>query len=185
MSDGVGSSGRAREFEMTNLGEIARSHGAALLRRAMRLTHQQADACDLVQDTLLRGLDRGLANIPAEKVSSWLFVVMDHLHIDRVRRASRCSVVALEEAKVALPAPPQPSEEPPWQALGYEDVRQCLGGLDPRVREAFVLHEEQGLSLADTARRLDVPVATVGTRVFRARRRLRALLSSPQVAALT
>jgi DNA-directed RNA polymerase specialized sigma24 family protein len=66
---------------------------------------------------------------------------------------------------------------PRWHAFEYEDVRRCLPRLDPRVRDAFVLHAEKGLSLADTARQLCVPIRTAGTRVFRARRSLRAMLS--------
>jgi RNA polymerase sigma-70 factor (ECF subfamily) len=145
----------------------------------MWLTQRRADAWDLVQDTLLRALDHGLERLPPEKVCNWLFVVMGHLHIDHRRRAKRCLVVALDEATLPSHAPAEGGEEPLWQRLAYEDVRQCLAGLDPRVREAYVLHEEEGLSLADTARRLSVPIATAGTRVHRARRRLRALLSQP------
>jgi RNA polymerase sigma-70 factor (ECF subfamily) len=164
---------------------VARSHGGALFRRAMRLTGRHADACDLVQDTLVRALDHGLQEIPLEKVSSWLFVVMGHLHVDRCRRAARCTVVTLEESTLPVSTSPQAAEKPLWQTLDYEDVKQCLPGLDPRIREAFVLHEEEGLSLADTARRLSVPLATAGTRVFRARRQLRTLLSSAEQHAVT
>lgn len=167
------------------LAAIVRSHGSVLFRRAMRLTRRHADACDLVQDTLLRTLDHGLDEIPLEKVCGWLFVVMGRLHIDRRRRAARCSVVDLEEAALPAPTPPHAAEQPLWQTLGYEDVKQCLPELDPRIREAFVLHEEEGLSLADTARRLSVPLATAGTRVFRARRKLRTLLSNSGAFALT
>jgi RNA polymerase sigma-70 factor (ECF subfamily) len=104
---------------------------------------------------------------------------MARLHIDRRRRARRRATVAFDEDVITPPPAGELMEEPLWQKVEYEEVRQCLSELDPRVREAYVLHEEQGLSLADTARRLKVPVATAGTRVFRARRRLRALLSEP------
>ena len=158
------------------LAAVVRSHGAILFRRAMSLTHRHADACDLVQDALLRALDHELEGIPAEKLCNWLFVVMNNLHIDRRRSASRRTIVDLDEAQFA-PTCDLP-EEPPWRTIEIEDVRQCLSGLNPRVREAYVLHEEEGLSLADTARRLSVPVATAGTRVFRARRRLREMLKA-------
>lgn len=170
------------ELDAEVLACIARSHGTALFRRALRLTHRHDDAWDLVQDTLLRALDGGLKRTPVDKVCRWLFVVMGRLHIDRRRRARRRATVAFDE-DVFPPLPPgELTEEPPWQKVDYEDVRQHLSALDPRVREAYVLHEEQGLSLADTARVLSVPIATAGTRVFRARRRLRALLLQPTAA---
>lgn len=166
----------ASRADSNPLTAIVRSHGRALFNRAMKLTHRHADASDLVQEALLRALDHGMDRVPPDKLCNWLFVVMGNIHIDRHRRAHRCSVVALDEARLfSLPAA-QSQEEPLWKRLGYEDVRQCLDALDPRVREAYVLHEQEGLSLADTARRLSVPLATAGTRVFRARRKLRALL---------
>ena len=170
---------QSREFDAEILSSIARSHGGALFRRALRLTHGHDDAWDLVQDTLLRALDGGLERTPLDKVCRWLFVVMGRLHVDRRRRARRRATVAFDEDVFPPLTLGEPTEEPLWQEVEYEDVRQHLSELDPRVREAYVLHEEQGLSLADTARRLRVPVATAGTRVFRARRRLRALLLEP------
>ena len=160
------------------LAAVVRSHAAVLFRRAMSLTHRHADACDLVQDALLRALDHDLEGVPPEKLCNWLFVVMSNLHIDRRRSASRRTIVELDEAQLAPVLPSDPPEEPPWRTIEIEDVRQCLSGLNPRVREAYALHEEEGLSLADTARRLSVPVATAGTRVFRARRRLREMLKA-------
>lgn len=155
---------------------VVRLHGAALFRRALKLTRAHADASDLVQDTLVRAIDHGLDASPAEDAKRWLFVVMAHLHIDRRRQARGRSTFPLDNAVLAdlamMPAP----RAPLWQAFEYDDVRRCLPRLDPRVREAYVLHEEQGLSLADIARRLSVPLGTAGTRVFRARRSLRAML---------
>lgn len=166
-------SASALETEM--LASIARSHGAALFKRALRLTHRRDDAWDLVQDTLLRALDGRLALTSVENVCHWLFVVMGRLHIDHRRRARRRATIVFDE-DVLQPVAPSEAELPVWQTVEYGDVRQHLSELDPRFREAYVLHEERGLSLADTARLLNVPPATAGTRVFRARRKLRALL---------
>jgi RNA polymerase sigma-70 factor (ECF subfamily) len=140
------------------------------------LTRAYADASDLVQDTLVKAIDRGLEAVPAEEAKRWLFVVMSHLYIDRRRRARSRTTLPLDEATLPALAIGAVTPGPRWHAFEYEDVRRCLSRLDPRVRDAFVLHAEQGLSLADTARRLCVPVGTAGTRVFRARRSLRAML---------
>lgn len=179
MSEELESVSSVRDGDGDILATVARTCGSRLFRRALRLTHRHADAWDLVQDTLLRALDRGIERTPVDMLCRWLFVVMSHLYADGRRRAARCPTVVLDEAQLPALASSEPPEKPLWQTVEYEDVRQCLAELDPRVREAYVLHEEQGLSLADTARRLSVPVATAGTRVFRARRRLRALLSQP------
>lgn len=169
-------SARAAQLGSSTLATIVRLHGAALFRRALKLTGAYADASDLVQDTLVRAIDRGLEATPAENAKRWLFVVMSHLYIDRHRRNRRRTTLPLDEATLPALAIGPATPDPLWHAFEYEDVRRCLARLDPRVRAAFVLHEEQGLSLADTARRLCVPVGTAGTRVFRARRSLRAML---------
>jgi RNA polymerase sigma-70 factor, ECF subfamily len=175
----------ARRFSATavhqrssTLAAIVRLHGDALFRRALKLTQAYADASDLLQDTFVRAIDHGLDPGPDQDARRWLFVVMSRLHIDRRRKARIRATLPLDEATLPAFVMPPPSTSPVWHAFEYEDVRRCLPRLDPRVRDAYVLHEEQGLSLADTARVLCVPVGTAGTRVFRARRSLRAMLSA-------
>jgi RNA polymerase sigma-70 factor (ECF subfamily) len=158
------------------LTSVVRLHGVALFRRALKLTRAHADASDLVQDTLVRAIDHGLDVESDEDAKRWLFVVMWHLHVDRRRRSHGCRTIPLDAACLASLATTPPPPAPLWHAFDYDDVRRCLPRLGPRVREAYVLHEELGLSLADTARRLAVPVGTASTRVFRARRSLRAML---------
>ena len=161
---------------------VVELQGAALLRRARKLTHTRADALDLLQDTLLRALQHGVEYVPEEKTAHWLFVVMTHLHIDSRRKAKNAVLVPLDESNTPSLEPFAPTDTPLWQSFGYDDVQRCLKGLSPRVREAYLLHEEQGLTLAATAQRLCVPIATAGTRVYRARRRLRELLLRPNEA---
>lgn len=69
-------------------------------------------------------------------------------------------------------------KESSWRAIELDQVRACLGRLDPRLRDAYVLQAEERLPLLMIAERLGIPVATAGTRVFRARRRLRELLEA-------
>lgn len=155
---------------------VMKLHGTALFRRACKLTATRADAWDLLQDTLLRALQHGVEYVPAEKTAQWLFVVMTHLHIDGRRKAKQTTLVPLDEANT--PADEHSRRDPPrWHSFEYEDVQRCLSALSPRVRETYLLHEEQGLTLAATAHRLSVPIATAGTRVYRARRQLRVMLT--------
>jgi RNA polymerase sigma-70 factor (ECF subfamily) len=155
--------------------QIVRQHGRALLSRASRLTRRQFDACDLVQDTVERALSRPPPDGPVANIRSWLFVIMQNIYLDRCRAAGRRRFVALSDDMMI-----QDSNEletiPAWRSVDLAEVHACLDRLDPRLREAYLLQVEQGLSLGAIAERLGTPVATVGTRLFRARRRLRALL---------
>ncbi|HEV8547858.1 MAG TPA: sigma-70 region 4 domain-containing protein, partial [Polyangiaceae bacterium] len=67
--------------------------------------------------------------------------------------------------------------EPRWMTIDAALVRRCLEDLDPRLRDAYLLRSEQHLPLADVATQLGVAPSTAGTRVFRARRKLRQMLS--------
>jgi RNA polymerase sigma-70 factor (ECF subfamily) len=150
------------------------AHTPALLARALFLTRTHADAWDLVQDTLERALRRQAPSSQPE-LRRWLFVVMHHLHLDRCRHAQRHRSIAVTDDVLVLGLSSE-NPEPSWSRLGAADVQECLAQLDPRLREAYVLHAERGLRLTDIAEQLGVPLSTVGTRVFRARRRLRVLL---------
>jgi RNA polymerase sigma-70 factor, ECF subfamily len=155
--------------------QIVRQHGSALLSRASRLTRRQFDAWDLVQDTIERALTRPPPELPVAKIRSWLFVIMQNIYLDRCRKAGRRKFVALSD-DMMIARDEETEGIPAWRSVELSDVHACLGRLDPRLREAYLLQVEQGLSLGAIAERLGTPVATVGTRLFRARRRLRTLL---------
>jgi RNA polymerase sigma-70 factor (ECF subfamily) len=167
---------RERRSERADFEGLMTPHAGVLLAKAILLTRRRADAWDLVQDTFERALTHLPGNLPAERVRRWLFVVMHNLHLDRCRAARRRRYVTLTEDVLTLDPEAERISEPPWSSIGAAEVEACLGRLDPRLREAFVL-QAQGMSLSAIAERLDVPLATVGTRVFRARRGLRQLLS--------
>lgn len=169
--------GPALDFEL-----VVRQHGRALLSRAIRLTRRQSDAWDLLQDTVERALSRLPPDLPLSKVRPWLFVIMQNIHLDRCRRAGRRKFVALSD-DIATPSGEEAQAVPAWRSIDLDEVHACLDRLDPRLREPYLLQVEHGLSLAAIAERTGTPLATVGTRLFRARRRLRALLSTGDSAA--
>jgi RNA polymerase sigma-70 factor (ECF subfamily) len=158
---------------------VVREHGKALLVRAKQLTGGHADAWDLVQDTLVRAMTRRPEDLSEVKVRSWLMTVLANLHIDRCRSARRGRRVTLGEGELLGVPQPEPTSEPAWLSIDGGTLQTCLQRLDPRLRAAYTLQVEQGLTLAAAAARLGVPQAPVGTRVHRARRRLRQLLMSP------
>ena len=74
--------------------------------------------------------------------------------------------------------------EAPDEALAREQLRTILesaiAALPETFRTVFVLREVEGLTVEETSHALDIPVATVKTRLFRARRKLRDALA-PEV----
>jgi RNA polymerase sigma-70 factor, ECF subfamily len=159
------------------VGELARAYEHALYGVALRLCSNPADARDLVQDTFERALRHGDRR-PGADARAWLFTILNNLFIDRCRRRAREPRTEDVQA-MELPAPPPPEAEPAWAQLTLSELHAVLPRLDADLRELYQCCAIEGRSYAEVAERLRIPKATVGTRLLRARRRLRELLSAP------
>jgi RNA polymerase sigma-70 factor, ECF subfamily len=142
-----------------------------LVAMATRLCRSVCDPHDLVQDVLERAVKHA-HSIPAEDPRPWMLRVMRNLFVDRVRhQARRPQHDRIDEAVVAQPALDAPAW---WQRLDADDIRRAAATLPGELREVFELFAFEGLSYDQIVARLGVPKNTVGTRILRARRRLRA-----------
>lgn len=156
---------------------LALQYGRALYQRARALTGGHPDAWDLVQDTFERALRRPPEVASDDELRRWLFVAMHRLYVDRFRMTKRRRHVPLNED--TLPFVPECVHpvKSAWQLVDWNDVRGCVAKLERRLREPYEMQVD-GFPLADIARHLDLPIATVGTRVHRARRRLRKIITA-------
>jgi RNA polymerase sigma-70 factor, ECF subfamily len=150
-------------------------HVSTLLSRALSLTRDLDDAWDLVQDTLERALTHVPDCLPPEKMGCWLLTILRNLFIDRVRAVKLRAAPLRDEDIAGLPQPE--TEEPAlWRRFGREDVQACLALLPVGLTRAYALYTFEGLSYEAIAEQLHISKATVGTRLHRARLRLRQLL---------
>jgi RNA polymerase sigma-70 factor (ECF subfamily) len=103
----------------------------------------------------------------------------------RRRQLAREGVAMLDDYREALMRGSEP--ETPDAAVAREQVRklleQAVGELPDSFRTVFVMREVEGLSGEETAQILDIPLATVKTRLFRSRRRLQEMLA-PELGAV-
>jgi len=156
------------------LDRLVREHGEYLRRMARRLCRGNFDPDDLVQDVLERTLQHFDNLPPGVDHRAWMTRVMRNLFIDQVRRrASAPAKISLEDEPAAPPV------EPPawWEGRDAEDVRARLADVPEDLRRAFDLFTLEGCSYQAIAERLGVPRATVGTRILRARRKLKQLFT--------
>lgn len=155
---------------------VLREHQGALRGLAMRLAGNAADAEDLVQDALERGLRRA-HELPADaNVRAWLVTILHNLFIDQCRRRRRRPRATPAEIVEAVPAP-EPTPEPSWASLSGADLRAAVARLEPEFRAVYELHALRRRSYDEIAAELGIAKATVGTRLYRARHKLRALLA--------
>ena len=168
---------RAREFEA-----VALVHLDALYRGALRLTHNRAEAEDIVQETCLRafkGFDRFN---PGTNCRAWLFTILRNTFLNRVRDAGRevlegDSAVweSVSESLVETGVGESP-EEQFLQTVLHGDVDRALRSLPLVFREAVVLADLEGLSYKEVADVIGCPTGTVMSRLSRGRRLLRKTL---------
>jgi RNA polymerase sigma-70 factor (ECF subfamily) len=166
--------GRETSEELKLKAEAVLAHLPHLQRRALSLTRVRADAEDLVQDTLERAL-RALPRLRAgSALGPWLNTLMNNRFIDgwRSRRHTR----SLESA-VHVPAP-VPELPPPWLDISDREIKEGIERLSARSATILRLRYVHRLPYAEISRRLGLSLDTVGTRLFRARRRLKVILSA-------
>jgi RNA polymerase sigma-70 factor (ECF subfamily) len=153
--------------------EVARRHGRFLYNVAYRLTGNDEDARDLVQEALLR-IRKGLQSYRPGSLEAWLSRIVTNVFLDEVRRRRRRPLEALPDDPERL-LPPSPSADEATDSLS-DEVQRALRRLPEDFRAAVVLCDVVGLSYEDIAAALDVPVGTVRSRIHRGRRLLRSAL---------
>jgi RNA polymerase sigma-70 factor (ECF subfamily) len=153
---------------------LYRHYHPRLTRFLERVTHRPALVEELLDDTMLVVWRRAARYHGGSKVSTWIFAIAYRKALKALCRRRRDDAAAQDDNRVC-------DEPGPEQHAGASERRtlllQALRELTPEHRAVLELTYFQGLSCAEIAQVLDCPVATVKTRMFYARRRLRALLS--------
>ena len=158
------------------LGELLATAKPALSQIAGRLCATQADASDLLQDTLERATRQG---IPADvrNPRAWLATIMHNLFIDRCRSVQRQPPhEPLDDNHSDAVTSIDDAEEPAWLRATIEDVRSALAQIDPVFARVYQLHTFEHRSYEQIAAVLKIERVTVGTRLNRARKMLRKVL---------
>jgi RNA polymerase sigma-70 factor, ECF subfamily len=151
------------------------AHQDALLARARRLCGDAQDAKDLVQETYLRAMSCEAQLIPGTNVGAWLMTIMHRLFIDQWRRRQRWSEVDIAALEHGL-AMPAVDAEPTWSQVSVAELDAAIGALAPPFRSVFQLHALEHRSYREISSLLGIPTATVGTRLARARQKLKQVL---------
>ncbi len=156
--------------------EVARQHGRFLYTLAYRLTGNDDDAQDLVQEVLIR-VRRGLETYRPGSLEGWLSRITTNTFLDDVRRRARRPVDHLpDEADRVLP-PSESADVAAAAARLPDDVQAAIRSLPPDYRAAVVLCDVVGLQYDEISAALDVPVGTVRSRIHRGRALLRKALT--------
>ncbi|HEU4829631.1 MAG TPA: sigma-70 family RNA polymerase sigma factor [Gemmatimonadales bacterium] len=160
----------------TSFEREALPHLDTLYRVALRLTGDDAPAQDLVQDTMLRAL-RGWGGFrPGSNARAWLVTILRNTFINEYRRRRRePAMVELDDAAphaiydAVADADPEGSF---FARIVDERVLAAVDALPAEFREVLVLSDMEGMSYAEIAAALAIPLGTLKSRLFRGRRLL-------------
>ena len=152
-----------------------------LYSSALRLTKNAAEAEDLVQDTYLRAYRFFDKFKQGTNFKAWIFRIMTNTFINRYRKKSR-SPQQVELDKVSFFIEDEgPGYETitnnvydrdTYRELFDDEINSALDRLSENFREIIVLADVEGLTYKEIAEKADIPLGTVMSRLFRARRML-------------
>jgi len=156
----------AREGDLDAFEALVREHTQAVFAHALRFFGDPAIAEDVVQEVWIK-VYRSLVDFDGRaRFSTWLFRVTRNTCLDQVRAGAR-RPIAVDPIE-AVAAPGDLADEVALTA----SVELAMRALPPEDRDAFMAVALYGLTYAEVAETLGVPVGTVKSRVFRARRSL-------------
>jgi len=178
-SGAAASGGRRAEFEQAAMEQLA-----PLYRTALRLTKNERDAEDLVQDALLSAFRSFDQFEKGTQFRAWLFKILTNTFINKYRRRVLEQTVAqslkLEGDVTLMSAGGVRAARDAEEALGYallgDAIQRALGELPEEFRMAVVLCDVEEFSYREIADIMDCPVGTVMSRLHRGRRLLQVTL---------
>ena len=163
---------------------LMRRHNRMLFRTARAILRDDAEAEDALQEAYLQAY-RSLASFRGEaQVSTWLARIVANEALQRLRKQTRrAEIVPLQSS--AAPEMEHvmdtDNESAPHSSAERAEMRRLLesqiDALPEAYRTVFMLRAVEELSVEETAAVLDIPAATVRTRLFRARSMLRETLA--------
>src|SRR5207245_6493048 len=177
---------RIRDGEHDLFYELIRPYERRVYAAALAILRNEADAEDVAQEAMLKAL-ANIRQFRAEaRFSTWLIQITVNEALMRRRRERTRMTEAIDDHRDEegeyTPRDFADWREIPSEALERKEVRQKLAealvSLDRKYREVFVLRDMEQLNIQETAEALGISVASVKTRLLRARLMLRDLLAA-------
>ncbi len=145
---------------------------ANMLNFAYMLTSNRDDAYDLLQDTTLKALDNEDKYAENTNFKGWVFTIMRNIFINNYRRGVRtATIVDTTDNLYHLNLSQDSGIESPEGSYGAAEIAAAIGEFSDDYRIPFCMHV-QGYKYAEIAEHMGLPLGTVKSRIFFARRKL-------------
>ena len=168
--------------------EFIKLYGERAYNFAFRLSGNDADARDLVQEAFTRAFEHQDRYDPARPFSSWLFRILHNIYLDGVRRHEHKHSFSLdaqtsvedgtwqEAIAGSAPDPGDIAVQRETEAM----IQQALGSLPMQYRAAVTLCDVEGLAYDKSSEVMSCPVGTVRSRIHQGRVLLKAAFEKLQ-----
>jgi RNA polymerase sigma-70 factor, ECF subfamily len=162
---------------MSTFAQLVEAEIPRLRRYARAVSRDRDSADDLVQETLVRALEKAHLWQAGTNLRAWLFTLMHNQYVNIIRRSARQGrTVDPDRAQLVSPAAQH------WP-LELRDLERAIARLPRDQRETLLLVGLEAMKYDAVAEVCGVPIGTVRSRLCRARQTLRDLLEGTEEAA--
>ncbi len=148
--------------------ELIRRHRTLLRVVALRVLENHHDADDAVQDSLIRAFRSAHTYSGRSSVGAWLRTIVENTARTAARSRSRDQNRVVQIDGTQLAEAEQVGGDPAVIVANRERIASALAQIPLQWRRTFVLVKINGLSYAEAAEVLDIPIGTVRSRINRA-----------------
>lgn len=158
--------------------ELAMPHFASLYNLAFWLTQDRSAAEDLVQETYVKALKGFPSYHQGTNFRAWMYRILRNTFL--TTQAGLKAAVSLEsdDVHVVEPATDETPEVVLLTRAEQETIRKALEALPVHFREIILLTDLEEMNYKEVSLALNIPVGTVMSRLFRARKAMRTLLAA-------
>lgn len=174
---------RACQGDVDAFEELVKGRADRVVRLAMAIVADETEARDVAQEAFIAAWRRLAELRDPERFDAWLTRIV----VNQARMALRAGrrrrireIPAAEMASLARNGQVAPPDRPTKPIEGdVGRLAEALDTLDPDRRAILAMHHIEGLSVADIATTLEIPLGTVKSRLFTARQALERALTEP------
>jgi RNA polymerase sigma-70 factor, ECF subfamily len=157
-----------------------------LYRHAFRMSHNHADAEDLVQETVMKAYSHFDSFRSDTNLNAWLLRILTNTYINgyrqKRRRPVQCSTEQVTEQSLAaayarFTAAQRSAEDHVLDSLPDKEIQAAMQTLPPQFREVVYYADVEGFGYQEIAAMMKSPRGTVMSRLHRGRQRLRVALT--------
>ena len=145
---------------------------------AYNLTKNQEDAKDLYQETAFRAMTNREKFRPGTNFKAWTFTIMKNIFINNYRKkVKRNTIIDTTDNQFFLNSGNKTVDNDAGRNMLMDELNKMIESLDNSIKDPFVLHYT-GFKYQEIADKLELPLGTVKSRIFFARKALKAKIKS-------